>query len=184
MESAVQNRPSLLDVARFWGWVGTVSWGGLYAVLPKIKAQLAEREWVSSVEFDTIMAAATLVPGPSFVSLSGLVGYKVRGAAGSLVAMISLMLPPTILVAGALIFLISGDNGTGPLAAVTRIVTIAMAGVILGNAWKIMRGAKLHWAGVLLLVGVGAAIMAGFSVMWSVIIALVIGRFLIGGAKA
>jgi chromate transporter len=160
-----------------------VSWGGLFAWLPRIKSELATRGWVPSEDFDPLMAAATLVPGPSFIALAGLVGHKVRGALGSLVAMVSLMLPPTVLVAGALILLSAGLN-SGPLVPITRMVTVAMAGVMVGNAWKIMRGAPVRIAGVLLLIATAIAIFTGVSVMVAVIGALLIGRWLLGGERA
>ena len=181
MEPAL-HRPSLIDLSRFFLWVGAVSWGGLYAILPRIKAEVARREWLAAEEFDPLMAAATLVPGPSFVSLAGLIGYRTRGSIGSLVAMLALMLPPTLLVATALIFLSAGLN-SGPLVPITRMVTVAMAGVLLGNAWRIARAAPLRTWGVLLLAAVGAAVLAGVSVVVAVIGALLAGRWLLGGER-
>jgi chromate transporter len=178
-----QPNPSLMAVARYWAWMGATAFGGLYAMLPRLQSDLEERGWVSREDFDTIMAAATLVPGPSFVALGGLVGYRLRGAVGSLVSMTALLLPSTVLVAAAITFM-SQDTASGPMATITRLVTVAMGGVLLGNAWTIMRSARLRWAGLLLLLATGGAILAGVSVMGATIAALIVGRFLIGGKPA
>lgn len=180
---AVVTRPSLLALSGFWFKVGGLSWGGFYAWLPRIKEDLDARGWVPAEEFDPIMAAAALVPGPTFVSLAGLVGYRALGLAGSLVSMLALMLPPTMLVAGALIFL-SPAILSGPLGPLTRMVTLGMAGVVIGNAWNMMRSAAFRPVGLLLLLATGAGILLGLPVVWVVIAALVAGRLVMGGAEA
>jgi chromate transporter len=182
VDSAI-HRPSLTEVSRFFLWLGAVSWGGMYAILPRVKTEVSERGWMPAEDFGPLMAAATLVPGPSFVSMAGLIGYRTRGAVGSLVAMISLLIPPTVLVSGALIFLASGP-AMGALAPAIRLVTVAMAGVLLGNAWKLMSAAPMRAMGLLLFVATGAAVLAGLSVVWTVIIALLAGRLLLGGERA
>lgn len=177
---APSGPPSFLELARFFAWAGAASWGGMYVVLPKIKSEVNRRGWVGEADFDSVMAAATLVPGPTFVSLAGLIGHRARGAAGSLVAMLALMLLPTFLVASALIFL-SDDLLNGPLAPLTRMITVVMGGVVLGNAYRIMRGAPWGWRGLALLLATGAAIMAGWTVAGVVVVALFFGRWLLGG---
>lgn len=182
MESAAR-RPSLLEVSRFWLWAGSVSWGGMYTILPRVKAELAEKGWLTAGEFDAMMAVATLVPGPTFVALAGLIGHRIRGALGSLIAMVALMVPPAAVVAAAMM-LLSERLTSGPLAPVIRMVTIAMAGVILGNAWRLAREAPFRWIGLLLAVGTAVAMFFGLPVVWIVVAAVVAGRFLLGGERA
>ncbi len=180
----MHTRPGLLPLARFWFKTGLTSWGGMYAMVPKLQAELESLGWLPRERFQEALAAATLVPGPSFLSLGGLIGYQLGGYLGAAVSLLSLMLPPTILVVFAMLW-ISPEMLSGPLAPVARGMTVAVAGVLIGNAYKLAAKApRRAWRGPLLLVVTTGSILAGVPIAIAVVGGVLLGALLLRENKA
>lgn len=175
----LQRKPTLPALARFWFHYGMISWGGLWAMIPKMESELLHRGWLSRERFQAAMAASTLIPGPTFLALAGLTGYQLRGAVGAAVSLLALMLPPTILVVFAMLW-VKPEMLSGPLAPVTRGLTVAVIGVLLGNAYRMAAGEpRKVWRGPLILLLTTGAILAGAPVALTVVGAILLGSLLL-----
>ena len=96
-------RPSLLQVARVFGVLGTTSFGG--GVVAYLRQALVERErWFDDKEFVRLLELSQTLPGLNSVNLAVLAGDQVRGAPGAAVAGLAMMLPGVafVLCLGAL----------------------------------------------------------------------------------
>lgn len=173
------RKPSHYALAHFWFRTGMLSWGGLYAMLPRLEADMEGRGWLSRERFAEAVAASTLVPGPSFLSLAGLTGYQLGGVSGAAVSLIALMLPPTILVVTAMLW-VTPEMLAGPLAPMTRGLTVAVTGVLLGNAYKLAAKApRRAWRGPLLLALTTGAILLGVPVPVAIFGGVLLGALLL-----
>jgi chromate transporter len=91
----------LLALFAVFAPLSLLSFGGSNAVLADIAQQsVAVHGWVSEREFADFFALSRAAPGPGSM-LVALIGWKVAGLSGALVATASLYLPGAILVYGA-----------------------------------------------------------------------------------
>lgn len=67
--------------------IGVCSFGGGYAVIPLIQAQVVEqRHWLTLREFTDIITISQMTPGPLAVNTSTFVGLQIGGIPGAAVA--------------------------------------------------------------------------------------------------
>ena len=74
-----------------------ISVGGVNTVLPELQRQVVDvQHWMSGVEFVALYGLAQAAPGPNML-ISTLIGYRVAGLAGALMATLALVGPPVLL---------------------------------------------------------------------------------------
>ena len=79
--------------------IGALSFGGGYAAMPLIQAQIVTLHgWLSMSEFADLVTIAEMTPGPIAVNAATFVGTKIAGVPGALVATAGCILPACILV--------------------------------------------------------------------------------------
>ena len=79
--------------------IGALSFGGGYAAMPLIQAQIVTNHgWLSMSEFTDLVTIAEMTPGPIAVNSATFVGTKIVGVLGALVATAGCILPACILV--------------------------------------------------------------------------------------
>jgi len=88
---------SCVDIAALFARVGLTSFGGgLSAWL--YREVVTQRGWLGEGEFLSAMTLGQILPGSNVVNLSVYVGYRMRGLAGSVVAVVALLAPPMIVI--------------------------------------------------------------------------------------
>ncbi|MDR7541236.1 MAG: chromate transporter, partial [Armatimonadota bacterium] len=121
---------------------------------------------------------------PRFIGLAGLVGYQLRGWWGSVLAVLSLLLPSALMVL-AVVVLASRGPLPPVLAWVQRSVSVAVVGVLLGNAWHLVSQPSLssrrRLAGVVLAAAVGWAVHRGVPLVAAAVVGLLAGWALLRG---
>lgn len=79
--------------------IGAFSFGGGYAAMPLIQAQVVEKyHWLSMTEFGDLVTIAEMTPGPIAVNSATFVGTQVAGIPGALVATLGCILPSCLIV--------------------------------------------------------------------------------------
>ena len=79
--------------------IGALSFGGGYAAMPLIQAQIVtQRGWLTMSEFTDLVTIAEMTPGPIAVNAATFVGTRVAGIPGALAATAGCILPACILV--------------------------------------------------------------------------------------
>lgn len=79
--------------------IGALSFGGGYASMPLIEAQIiTSHGWLTMTEFSDLVTIAEMTPGPIAVNAATFVGTKVAGVLGALVATAGCILPACVLV--------------------------------------------------------------------------------------
>jgi chromate transporter len=124
-----------------------LSVGGGPSILAGIQNAVEARQWMSQHDFLDLFAIARAAPGPG-VLLATLVGWKIAGWPGALVASLALFVPSSILY-----YIIArhwtAHRGKRWHTALERGLAPVAAGLILGGSLLILRASgdePLLWA--------------------------------------
>jgi len=175
--SSASARPdvSLLTIAREWGRIGCIGFGGPPAHIALLRQLCVDRRgWISAQEFEDGIAATNILPGPASTQLAIYCAWRLRGARGALVGGACFIVPGLIVIlALSAVFLaahpplwISGAAG-GANAAVP-VVAISAAIALIPASWRRVgaaRSARARWACYLVVGGVAAALVGPFLVL-------------------
>lgn len=124
--------PTLGAIAREWGRIGVVGFGGPPAHIALLRDLVVERRrWMPAQQFEDGLAAVNLLPGPASTQLAIFTAWRARGVAGALVGGLAFVLPGLVLIV-ALAALFLGDPpdwirgaGAGAGAAVAAVAVHA-----------------------------------------------------------
>jgi chromate transporter len=175
--------PTLGAVARAWGRIGIVGFGGPPAHIALLRELVVDRRrWLSAGQFEDGLAAVNLLPGPASTQLAIYTGWRARGVAGALVGGLAFVVPGLVLiVALAALFLGSPPDwirgaGAGAGAAVAAVAVHAGL-LLLRPAWE-RAASRVRWRFVAYAVfGAAAAATLG---PWLVAILLACGVLEVG----
>lgn len=167
--------------------IGATTFGGMWAATRKLEANLVDRRrWLTTEEQQALMVASTLIPAPKFLSFGGLVGFRLRGWAGSLIALLALLAPGALVVLlGAMLL---SPEVIGPaIVPLQRAVGVAIVGLLLGNAFRQVVGSKAKGRGRAVGIGLGTGVavmtMAGISMFIAAVLGLVLGALLLSSKE-
>ena len=74
--------------------IGLFSFGGGYAAMPLIQAQIVDAHgWLTMSEFTDLITISQMTPGPIAVNSATFVGINIAGIPGAIVATIGCILP-------------------------------------------------------------------------------------------
>jgi chromate transporter len=135
---------SLFALALVFAPLSLLSFGGGNAVLADIAQQaIAVHHWTSQREFADLFALSRAAPGPGSM-LATLIGWKVAGIAGALIATIAFYLPSALLVFGAARV---WGRWRGSLwhAAIERGLAPIAAGLFLSGGIVVLRAEPGGW---------------------------------------
>lgn len=89
----------ILGLAIAFAKVGAFSFGGGYAALPLIEAEVVTaRGWLSAEVFADLISISQMTPGPVALNTATFIGFQVAGFPGALTATLSVVAVPTVVV--------------------------------------------------------------------------------------
>jgi chromate transporter len=92
------ERP-LLTIAREWGRIGCIGFGGPPAHIALLRKLCVDRRgWLSAEEFEDGVAATGLLPGPASTQLAIYCAWRLAGPAGALVGGFCFIVPGLIVI--------------------------------------------------------------------------------------
>ncbi|KIL36065.1 hypothetical protein SD71_11540 [Cohnella kolymensis] len=142
--------------------------------------------WVTEQELEAMLVTATIVPAPRFIAFAALIGYKLKQWPGSLAASLSLIAPGAIMLMAA-VFLVNPSLLHGKLDPLQHTVSIAIAGILFGNATTHFRKAKRNnsrtAAAAVLTIAVAASIIAGVPLLAAAAVGFIAGYFVLRNGK-
>jgi len=175
--------PTLGEIARAWGRIGVVGFGGPPAHIALLRDLVVDRrKWVPAAQFEDGLAAVNLLPGPASTQLAIYTAWRTSGLAGALVGGLAFVVPGLVLiVALAALFLGSPPDwirgaGAGAGAAVAAVAVHASL-LLLRPAWS--RAAitvRSRFVAYALLGGASAATLGP----WLVLVLLACGAVEVG----
>jgi chromate transporter len=162
-------------IAREWGRIGCIGFGGPPAHIALLRALCVERQgWLSTEEFEDGIAATNLLPGPASTQLAILCAWRLRGAAGALVGGLCFIVPGLIVILALSVLFFAPDAplwvrgaAAGAGAAVPAVALQASMGLVPGS-WRragVERPAQVRWVVFLVLGAVSAATVGPWLVL-------------------
>jgi chromate transporter len=125
--------PGLLTIAREWGRIGCVGFGGPPAHIALLRELCVERRrWLEPRELEDAIAACNLLPGPASTQLAIFCAWRLRGRIGALVGGLCFIVPGLILILALSALFLAGKPpawvegaGAGAGAAVAAVAVHA-----------------------------------------------------------
>jgi chromate transporter len=135
---------TVVSLAVVFGQLSLLAFGGANSILPEMQRLIVDsHHWLSAQEFAAMFALAQAAPGPNMMVVS-LIGWRVAGFSGALVATAAIALP-----ASALTYLVSGAwhrfrdaPWRRALQAGLRPVTV---GLVMASAALLIRSTTIDW---------------------------------------
>lgn len=169
----------LLKLALFFGVLSFLTFGGVSSVVPEMQRYIVEENgWTTAADFMQLFAVAQSAPGPN-VLISSLLGWRVAGFAGSIVALVAICAP-----AGVLAWWVSElwerFRDSPWRGAVQRALTPLVVGLIAAGGYIIATPGSPDWR-LWLIAGGSAAVMVATKVnpLWIMAAGGVAGGFLL-----
>jgi len=159
---------------------GLFTFGGGYAMLPLLKAEVVEKQkWLTEDELLDYFSIGQCTPGIIAVNVATFSGYKIKKITGAIMATIGIISPSLIiicLIASILNLYIDNPLVVHALAGIRIGVCALISVLVFDMAKKIYKQStdkKLHFA--IFLISVLALLFTNISAVLIVIIATVIG---------
>jgi chromate transporter len=131
--AAEQVRPSLAELFIAFATISLSGFGGVLAWSRRMMVE--ERKWLTPEQFNETYALCAFLPGGNIINFAVIFGLRIRGAAGSAVAVAGLMGPPVLLV----MFVGAIYAHYGDVPALRRMLTgvaSAAAGLLMATVAK------------------------------------------------
>jgi chromate transporter len=136
----------ILSLIAFFSVLSILSIGGSNSVVPEMSRQAVDIEhWLTAAQFTDLFAISQTAPGPSNLIVA-LIGFKVAGFWGALVAQLSMMIPASLLMLVVSRLWVASSGSQWHLALEHGLAPIAV-GLIFASGWTIAEGASLSVVG-------------------------------------
>jgi chromate transporter len=177
--SAPLAEPSLAEIAREWGRIGCIGFGGPPAHVALFRALcVTRREWLTEEQFERAIAATNILPGPASTQLAIYCAWRLRGPGGALIGGLGFILPGLILILALSVLFLAGSPptwirgaGMGAGAAVAAVAVRAGLGVAV-PIWRRTTDAQRPRV---LVYAIAAGIAAAMTGPWLVLVLLACG---------
>jgi chromate transporter len=162
-------------IAREWGRIGSLGFGGPPTHIAMLRRLTVERErWIDETEFEDAIAATNLLPGPASTQLAIFCAWRLRGVRGALVGGAFFICPGlALIIVLAAIFLASNPPtwikgaALGAGAAVAAVAINAALGLVPAS-WRRagdLRARQVRWVVYAVAGGVAAATVGTYLVL-------------------
>jgi chromate transporter len=152
--------PRLRDIVLIYLKIGTIGFGGGFAVMDLIHNELVEKhQWLTEQRYQNMVALAEMAPGALTVNLLSGIAYRLGGLKAMIFATIALILPSFALItllAG--LFLAWEDNPM--VKGALQGLTAGVVGLLIAVVWSLAKRAPRHWC--CFVVGI-TALLIGFT---------------------
>jgi chromate transporter len=145
LSSSTESAPALWEIVCAWLKIGTIGFGGGYAVLDLIHSELVvKRKWISEQRYENMTALSEMGPGAFTVNLLAAIAYRLGGVTAMIAATIALVLPSFLLiVALAGVFLAYENNPV--VESAVKGLTAGVVGLLIAVVWDMVKRIPGHW---------------------------------------
>jgi chromate transporter len=137
--------PVLWELAAQFLVLSLVSIGGANAVIPEIHLRVVEtKHWMTDADFAQLFALSQAAPGPNVLIVS-LIGWKVAGILGGVIAMLAMSGPSSIIAYGVAHAWERFRDAPWRIS-IQRALAPVTVGLILASGYVLSRTADHSWA--------------------------------------
>ena len=156
--------------------IGLFTFGGGYAMIPLLSAELAKKKrWTTDEELMDYYSIGQCTPGIIAVNVSTFIGYKLKGVSGAVAATAGMVAPSVVIIiaiANAVSFYMKNEYVAHAFAGI-RIVVIALIFDVVLGMWK--KGGGSWFQGIIFCLSLLALAWLSVSPVTVVLAAAVIG---------
>jgi chromate transporter len=135
---------SLSEVAFYFLALSLMAIGGANVLIPEMHHQLVElRGWMTSNDFVSLVSLSQAAPGPNVLIVS-LIGWKLAGISGALVATIAMCLPSSLTVYAFTRFWDRFKEAPWRVVVQAGLVSVTV-GLVLASGYVLTREADHSW---------------------------------------
>jgi chromate transporter len=135
----------LIELFVSFMYVGLMTFGGGYAMLPMLTREIVEkRHWATEEEMLDYFAISQCTPGVIAVNTATFVGYRRRKALGAALATFGVVLPSLVIILLIAIFL-SNFMEIGWIAHAFAGIRIAVCALIISTVVKLFKNNAGTW---------------------------------------
>lgn len=169
----------MLEMALWFAFLSLIAFGGMPAVIPEMQRVVVENGWATPTEFIQLFAVGQAAPGPNVLFVS-LIGWKVGGLAGALVALGAVCIP-----AFALAWWVSGIwerfKDSPWRSAIARAIAPLVVALILSAGYVIATPRSPDWRywGIAAISAIAAICLKKLNPLWIVAAGGLAGPFLL-----
>jgi chromate transporter len=171
---------NLVEMTLYFMLLSLISVGGMPSVLPEMQRYVVDvKGWITPEEFIQIFAVGQAAPGPNIL-ITSLVGWKVAGLGGALLALFA-MCGPAAVLAWWVADLWERFRDSPWRKAIQRAIAPIVVGLILSGGFILATPGVPDWR----LWAIAAATAAGMLLtklnpLWFLAAGGVLGAFLLG----
>lgn len=156
--------------------IGAFTFGGGWAMIPLIEREVVDKQnWTKREDFVDALAIAQSLPGVLAVNISILIGNKLRGLKGCLMATLGTILPSfLIILAIAIWFVQTYDNPV--VERIFKGIRPAVVALIVSPVFSTAKTARINIKTVIIPIIVALSIwLGGISPIWFVLLGAIGG---------
>ena len=156
--------------------IGAFTFGGGWAMIPLIEREVVDKQnWIKREDFVDALAIAQSLPGVLAVNISILIGNKLRGLKGCLMATLGTILPSfLIILAIAIWFVQTYDNPV--VERIFKGIRPAVVALIVSPVFSTAKTARINIRTVIIPIIVALSIwLGGISPIWFVLLGAIGG---------
>jgi chromate transporter len=134
---------SLATIAREWGRIGCIGFGGPPSHIRLLRQLVVERRhWMTATEFEDGVAVVNLLPGPASTQLTIYAAWRLRGIPGALVGGACFIVPGLIIILGlSAVFLASNPplviaGAAAGAGAAVPAVAVQASSSLVPPSWR------------------------------------------------
>jgi chromate transporter len=151
----------LIDLYLTFTKIGSMMFGGGYAMLPILQREVVEnKKWATAEQLTDYYAVGQCTPGVIAVNTATFIGSQQAGIAGGIAATLGVVTIPTILILIIAAFL-SGFMDSVAVAHAFNGVRACVTALILASVIKLFKGAVKDWPTRIIYIVVLALAAAG-----------------------
>jgi chromate transporter len=144
-----------------FGRVGLFALGGGNGMIKMISQEAVQiRKWFTPDDFGSLLGMTFLFPGLTACKLSGMIGYRVAGLGGLIVAVLAINIPGIVLTAVGFLFLVNYTSVpiVSELLLAMQFAAMALIGAVLFDLIRPAAKRRKYWIGICLTVAFFLAI--------------------------
>jgi chromate transporter len=121
----------------FWTFfrISALTIGGGYVMVPVIGREITKKNWLEEKEFYDLFAVAQSFPGPIALTTALVVGRRLSGFRGFIMALLGILIPPFVAVILAAMVL-DGIGSYAPIRAFLDGAAAVIPGVVAALLWR------------------------------------------------
>ncbi len=156
--------------------MGSVTFGGGYAMLPILRRELVEkRGWLSEEQVMDFFAVSQCLPGIIASNVSVFIGYHRRKVPGAIAAALGVV-TPSILIITLIAALIQNFQHEPAVQHAFKAISICVCALILQTVISMWKKGVKDWVGIALFAAVfSLAVFTRLSPVWLVVVSAGIG---------